>query len=174
MGRYGAAFVAGAVIGGVAGTAVTLWRAPQAGRITRAQLGEQLRSHAGPAAGLVGVAGDGLNAAGLRLTQAVTLATRFVEELIHPTEAVEVPRPATTTPTRVTSAPTTSATTTAPAGGDALSAGEAATGRTAPDAATSSGATAAGYRPAAMTTTASPGSGAAGNVTAIADRLRQR
>lgn len=173
MGRYGAAFVAGAVIGGVAGTAVTLWRAPQAGRITRAQLGEQLRDHAGPAAGLVGFAGDGLNAAGLRLTQAVTLATRFVEELIHPTEAVEVPRPATTTPTRVTTAPTTSATT-APAGGDALSASEAATGRTAPDAATSSGATASGYRPAAMNTTASPGSGAAGNVTAIADRLRQR
>lgn len=168
MGRYGAAFVAGAVIGGVAGTAVTLWRAPQAGRITRAQLGEQLRAHAGPAAGLVGVAGDGLNAAGLRLTQAVTLATRFVEELIHPTEPVAVPRPATTTPTRVTTAPTTSATP-APVGGDALSAGEAATGRTAPDAATSSG-----YRPAAMNTTASPGSGTAGNVTAIADRLRQR
>ncbi len=84
MGRYGTAFIAGAVIGGVAGTAVTLWRAPQSGRVTRSQLGEQLLAHAGPAGGVLSAAADGLNVAGIRIVQGVNIATRFVEELIHP------------------------------------------------------------------------------------------
>ena len=84
MGRYGTAFIAGAVIGGVAGTAFTLWRAPQAGRVTRSQLGEQIIAHAGPAGGALSAAAGGLNAAGFRAVQGVTIATRFVEELIHP------------------------------------------------------------------------------------------
>ena len=85
MARYGTAFIAGAVIGGVAGTAVTLWRAPQAGRLTRAELGEQIIAHAGPAGGALSAAGNGLNAAGARLVLGVNIATRFVEELVHPT-----------------------------------------------------------------------------------------
>lgn len=84
MGRYGTAFIAGAVIGGVAGTAVTLWRAPQSGRVTRSQLGEQLLAHAGPAGGVLSAAADGLNVTGIRIVQGVNIATRFVEELIHP------------------------------------------------------------------------------------------
>ena len=84
MGRYGTAFIAGAVIGGVAGTAFTLWRAPQAGRVTRSQLGEQIIAHAGPAGGVLSAAAGGLNAAGFRVVQGVNIATRFVEELIHP------------------------------------------------------------------------------------------
>lgn len=85
MGRYGTAFIAGAVIGGIAGTAVTLWRAPQAGRSTRAQLGEQIIAHAGPAGGALSAAASGLNMAGTRVVQGVNITTRFVEELIHPT-----------------------------------------------------------------------------------------
>ena len=88
MGRYGTAFIAGAVLGGVAGTAVTLWRAPQAGRLTRAELGEQIVAHAGPASGALGAAAGGLNAAGARLVMGVNIATRFVEELVHPTTPV--------------------------------------------------------------------------------------
>ena len=84
MGRYGTAFIAGAVIGGVAGTAVTLWRAPQSGSVTRSQLGEQLLAHAGPAGAVLSAAADGLNVAGIRIVQGVNIATRFVEELIHP------------------------------------------------------------------------------------------
>ena len=84
MARYGTAFIAGAVIGGVAGTAVTLWRAPQPGRATRAQLGDQIVAHAGPAGPVLSAAADGLNVAGVRVAQGVTIATRFVEELVHP------------------------------------------------------------------------------------------
>ncbi len=84
MGRYGTAFIAGAIIGGVAGTAVTLWRAPQSGRITRSQFGEQIIAHAGPAGGALSAAAAGLNSAGVRIVQGTNIATRFVEELIHP------------------------------------------------------------------------------------------
>ena len=102
MGRYGTAFIAGAVIGGVAGTAVTLWRAPQSGRVTRSQLGEQLLAHAGPAGGVLSAAADGLNVAGIRIVQGVNIATRFVEELIHPS----TPGVAGYTPPITTPAPT--------------------------------------------------------------------
>ena len=94
MGRYGTAFIAGAVIGGMAGTAVTLWRAPQSGRSTRAQLGEQIMAHAGPARPVVSAAADGLNAAGFRVAQAVNIATRFTGELIHPRTQVVFRTPA--------------------------------------------------------------------------------
>ncbi|HEV2529621.1 MAG TPA: YtxH domain-containing protein [Thermomicrobiales bacterium] len=122
MARYGGAFVTGAVIGGVAGAALTLWRAPQAGRLTRSQLGEQLKAHAGPAAGLLEAAAHGLNAAGTRIVQGVAISTRFVEELIDPTpvDRLHQPTPVTTPPGPVPAAPTTTTTveaaTTAPAG----------------------------------------------------------
>jgi hypothetical protein len=93
MGRSGTAFIAGALIGGVAGTAATLWRAPQSGRMTRAQLGDQIIAHAGPAGAVLSAAADGLNAAGVRVVQAVNIATRFVEELVHPSTPVLVAAP---------------------------------------------------------------------------------
>ena len=102
MGRYGTAFIAGAVIGGVVGTAATLWRAPQSGRVTRSQLGEQLIAHAGPAGGVLSAAASGLNVAGIRIVQGVNIATRFVEELIHPSTPGIAGNPTTTTTTTTT------------------------------------------------------------------------
>lgn len=48
--RHDAAFVVGAVIGGLAAAAVTLFRAPQSGPRTRAQLAERIRPPAATAA----------------------------------------------------------------------------------------------------------------------------
>ncbi len=110
MGRYGTAFIAGAVIGGVAGTAITLWRAPQAGRLTRSQLGEQILAHAGPAGGALSAAAGGLNVAGIRVVQGVNIATRFVEELIHPsTPGIAGDAPTVTTRTVTTTETATDA-----------------------------------------------------------------
>ena len=144
MARYGGAFVAGAVIGGVAGTALTLWRAPQAGRLTRSQLGDQLKAHAGPAAGLLEAAGHGLNAAGTRIVQGVAITTRFVEELVDPTPASRLGQSA---PVPAAPAATTPVATTPADGGEPTIAGPAAT--TASD-------TSVPYRPAAMTATPFP------------------
>ena len=42
--RHHAAFVGGAILGGIAGAAVTLWRVPQSGARTRAQIAERVES----------------------------------------------------------------------------------------------------------------------------------
>lgn len=123
MGRYGTAFIAGAVIGGLAGTAVTLWRAPQPGRVTRAELGDQIMAHAGPAGVVLSAAADGLNAAGVRVAQGVNIATRFVEELVHPStpsreRVLVVPARPATVEVPVEPAPAATVGTTMPAGSD--------------------------------------------------------
>lgn len=155
MARHGAAFVAGAMIGGLAGAAATLWRAPQPGDVTRSQLGEQLLAHAGPARGVLVSVGDGLNAAGVRLVQGVTIAGRFVEELIDPSPTDASGRPirraTRTTPTPaaaadIADAPAVDATRLSPTDLDA----------TMPPTGTASSATGT-YRPAAMTRTSIPG-----------------
>ncbi len=155
MARYGAAFVAGAVIGGAAGAAMTLWRAPQAGRMTRSQLGEQIKAHAGPAAGLLEAAGHGLNAAGTRIVQGVAIGTRFVEELIDPTPTDRLGRTrptATTTPPPTGPAPAETSAVAPPAGPPPVGGDAPAT--TAP--AYGTGTASVPVRPAAMNVTPFP------------------
>ena len=84
MGRIRGAFVSGAVLGGLAGAAVTLWRAPQPGRVTRSQIGGQLVGHAGPLAPALIAVGEGLDQAGTTIVTGVNIVTRFIEELIDP------------------------------------------------------------------------------------------
>ena len=84
MGRIRGSFVAGAVLGGLAGAAVTLWRAPQPGRLTRSQIGSQIVGHAGPLAPALTTVGEGLDQAGAMTVTSVNIVTRFIEELIDP------------------------------------------------------------------------------------------
>ena len=156
MARYGTAFIAGAVIGGVAGTAATLWRAPQPGRATRAQLGDQIRAHVGPAGPVFSAAADGLNAAGVRVAQAVTIATRFVEELVHPS-ATGLTRSTVVTRRVEISSPPAATVASGPAG--------------------PAGSDAAGSEPTGTPATVNPGSSfrpAAMNVTSISEGRRPR
>jgi hypothetical protein len=83
--RHRAAFITGAVLGGLAGAAITLWRAPQSGRETRAQIGAMITAHAGPLAEPLAAFAERLNDVGESVLEKVAGITQ-PEAPMPPTE----------------------------------------------------------------------------------------